>query len=175
MKPSFEGFFDAQMKPINEEDRQLFRSTVDANTPADKDGANRSSNASKKPAFTAYSYIVDANLEGSEIVSYAQSGVSTKIIKKMKQGNVGCTPVLDLHGQTVIEACESLSNFMYHHQFELFIQIIHGKGYHSENGMSILKTQVVSFLKQHPQVLAFNSCPDKDGGTGAVFVLLKQN
>jgi len=175
MKPSFEGFFDAQMKPINEEDRQLFRSTVDANTPADKDGANRSSNASKKPAFTAYSYIVDANLEGSEIVSYAQSGVSTKIIKKMKQGNVGCTPVLDLHGQTVVEACESLSNFMCHHQFESFIQIIHGKGYHSENGMSILKTQVVSFLKQHPQVLAFNSCPDKDGGTGAVFVLLKQN
>jgi len=41
--------------------------------------------------------------------------------------------------------------------------------------MSILKTQVVSFLSQHPQVLAFNSCPDKDGGTGAVFVLLKQN
>ncbi|RUM77150.1 MAG: hypothetical protein DSZ13_02225, partial [Candidatus Thioglobus sp.] len=58
---------------------------------------------------------------------------------------------------------------------EPFIQIIHGKGYHSENGMSILKTQVVSFLSQHPQVLAFNSCPDKDGGTGAVFVLLKQN
>ncbi|EEZ79810.1 MAG: hypothetical protein Sup05_1172 [uncultured Candidatus Thioglobus sp.] len=175
MKPSFEGFFDAQMKPINEEDRQLFRSTVDASAPADKDGDNRSNNASKNPAFTAYSYIVDANLEGSEIVSYAQSGVSTKIIKKMKQGNVGCTPVLDLHGQTVVEACESLSNFMYHHQFESFIQIIHGKGYHSENGMSILKTQVVSFLKQHPQVLAFNSCPDKDGGTGAVFVLLKQN
>jgi DNA-nicking Smr family endonuclease len=93
----------------------------------------------------------------------------------MKQGNLDTMPILDLHGQTVVEACESLSAFMYHHQFEPFIQIIHGKGYHSENGMSILKTQVVSFLSQHPQVLAFNSCPDKDGGTGAVFALLKQN
>ena len=163
-----------RMKQINEEDKQLFRSTVDANVPIDKDGV-RKNNALKKPAFTAYSYIVDANLEGSEIVSYSQSGVSTKVIKKMKQGNIDAVPVLDLHGQTVVEACESLSAFMHHHQFEPFIQIIHGKGYHSENGMSILKTQVVSFLSQHPQVLAFNSCPDKDGGTGAVFVLLKQN
>ena len=175
MKPSIEGFFYVCMKQINEEDKQLFRSTVDGNVPIDKDGVNRSSNALKKPAFTAYSYIVDANLDGSKIVSYSKSGVSIKVIKKMKQGNLDTMPVLDLHGQTVVEACESLSAFMYHHQFEPFIQIIHGKGYHSENGMSILKTQVVSFLSQHPQVLAFNSCPDKDGGTGAVFVLLKQN
>ncbi|HIM58917.1 MAG TPA: hypothetical protein EYJ00_06355 [Gammaproteobacteria bacterium] len=162
------------MKQINEEDKQLFRSTVDTNAPIDKDGV-REHKALKKPAFTSYSYIVDANLDGSEVVSYAQSGVSTKVIKKMKQGNIDAVPILDLHGQTVVEACESLSNFMHHHQFEPFIQIIHGKGYHSDNGMSVLKTQVVSFLSQHPQVLAFNSCPDKDGGTGAVFALLKQN
>ena len=174
MRPSIEGFFYVRMKQINEEDKQLFRSTVDASAPIDKDGA-RKNNTLKKPAFTAYSYIVDANLDGSKIVSYSRSGVSIKVIKKMKQGNHDTMPILDLHGQTVVEACESLSAFMYHHQFESFIQIIHGKGYHSENGMSILKTQVVSFLSQHPQVLAFNSCPDKDGGTGAVFVLLKQN
>lgn len=162
------------MKPINEEDKQLFRSTVERHAPSDKDGFQKNSTL-KKPAFTAYSYIVDANLEGSEVVSYSKTGVSSKIIKKMKQGNLDAMPVLDLHGQSVVEACESLSNFMYHHQFEPFIQIIHGKGYHSENGMSILKTQVVSFLKQHPQILAFHSCPAKDGGTGAVFALLKQN
>jgi DNA-nicking Smr family endonuclease len=40
--------------------------------------------------------------------------------------------------------------------------------------MSVLKTQVMNFLKQHPQVLAFHSCPPKDGGTGAVFALLKK-
>jgi DNA-nicking Smr family endonuclease len=29
-------------------------------------------------------------------------------------------------------------------------------------------------LTQHPQIIAFNSCPKKDGGTGAIFALLKQ-
>jgi len=82
MKPSFEGFFDAQMKPINEEDRQLFRSTVDANTPADKDGANRSSNASKKPAFTAYSYIVDATLKDLKLLVMLKAEFQLKLLKK---------------------------------------------------------------------------------------------
>ena len=82
MKPSIEGFFYVRMKQINEEDKQLFRSTVDASAPIDKDGA-RKNNTLKKPAFTAYSYIVDANLDGSEVISYSKSGVSIKVIKKL--------------------------------------------------------------------------------------------
>ena len=162
------------MASINEDDKQLFRATIDANAPIDKDAGTRTTNQVNLPAFTAYSYITEARLSGSEIVSYAKNGLPPKLIKKMKRGDIDYTATLDLHGQTVTEACESMSQFMYHHQHEPFIQIIHGKGYHSENGMSILKTQVVSFLNQHPQVVAFNSCPDKDGGSGAVFALLKQ-
>ena len=159
---------------INDEDKQLFRSSVDATAPIDKDNHTQPGGRISQPAFTAYSYITEARLSGSEIVAYAKNGLSPKIIKKMKRGNIDHAPVLDLHGQTVIEACEAMSQFMYHYQHEEFIHIIHGKGYHSDNSMSILKTQVVSFLNQHPQVMAFNSCPDKDGGTGAVFVLLKK-
>jgi len=66
-----------------------------------------------------------------------------------------------------------LSNFIHYHQDEKFIHIVHGKGFHSEQGLSILKSQVVHYLKQHPQVLAFYSCPQNSGGTGAVFVNLK--
>ena len=159
---------------INDEDRQLFRASVDAHAPVDKDGATQATYQAKHPAFTAYSFITEARLSGSEVVAYAKSGLSAKVIKKMKRGDIGYAPTLDLHGQTVVQACESMSAFLHHHQQEEFIHIIHGKGYHSEHGMSILKTQVVSFLSQHPQVLAFNSCPDKDGGSGAVFALLGQ-
>ncbi|MCH9745602.1 MAG: Smr/MutS family protein [Proteobacteria bacterium] len=158
---------------INDNDKKMFRESVDANVPIDKDGTNSKNNQVKKAAFTAYSFITEARLSGSEVVTYAKNGLSAKIIKKMKQGDIGYAPTLDLHGQTVVQACESMSAFMHHHQQEKFIHIIHGKGYHSENGMSILKTQVVSFLTQHPQVLAFNSCPEKDGGSGAVFALLR--
>lgn len=159
---------------INDEDKQLFRASVDTNVPIDKDGDSHSNQKIKHTAFTAYSYITEARLNGSEVVSHAQNGLSPKIIKKMKRGDIDYAPTLDLHGQTVVEACESMSQFIYHHQHAEFIHIIHGKGYHSENSMSILKTQVVSFLRQHPQIIAFNSCPNKDGGSGAVFALLKQ-
>lgn len=173
MKPLIEGFF-MYMKQINEEDSALFRSTVNNNTPIDKDKTHQPNHANKQEPFKAYSYITEANLLGADVVKHAQSGVSSKIIKKMKRDNIEHIPVLDLHGQSVVEACESMSQFIYHHQKKSLIHIIHGKGYHSEHGMSVLKTQVVSFLKQHPSVMAFNSCPDKDGGTGAVFVLMRK-
>ena len=93
----------------------------------------------------------------------------------MKQGKIDYAPSLDLHGQKLKQACSSLSKFIHYHQQNTFIHIIHGKGFHSDDGMSILKTQVVHYLKQHPDILAFNSCPTKDGGTGAIFALLKPN
>lgn len=157
---------------ISQDDKDLFRDSVKNNVPIDKD--NPASDSCEKSAFfTDYHHVIDGRLSGSEVVAYARSGVSGKIIKKMKQGKINSAPTLDLHGQTAVQACESMSEFIYYHQNAPFIHIIHGKGYHSENAISILKTQVVSYLKQHPSVLAFNSCVEKDGGTGAVFVLMR--
>ena len=53
------------------------------------------------------------------------------------------------------------------------MHIIHGKGGHSDNGFSILKSQVVNYLDQHPKVLAYCSCPEEMGGTGALYIHLK--
>lgn len=162
------------MQTINQDDKDLFRASVENNAPIDKDNILAANNRGKSAIFKAYDCVVEARLSESEVVNYQQNGVSAKIIKKMRQGKINAAPVLDLHGQTVVEACESMSQFIHYHQNATFIQIIHGKGYHSKNKMSILKTQVVSYLKQHPSVLAFNSCPDKNGGTGAVFVLMRR-
>ena len=160
---------------VSENDKSLFRSAINTQVSIDKDGDRepKSTTTHFAEPFEAYSYLSEANISGSEVVSYAQDGMSPKTIKKMKRGNLEYAPSLDLHGQTVEEACQSLSKFLHYHRDERFIQIIHGKGYHSNQGLSILKSQVVSYLKQHPQVLAFCSCPKKDGGTGAVFVCLK--
>lgn len=161
------------MHKIDKEDSLLFRGTVDTQTPVDKDNINRTHNNKRKPPFRAYSTIIDGTIAGKEVISYAKNGVSGKIINKMKRGHIDNVSELDLHGYTIKQACEALSEFIYHKQFEQFVRIIHGKGYRSDNGMGVLKTQVASFLKQHPQVLAFHSCPPEYGGTGAVFVLLK--
>ena len=160
---------------ISESDKFLFRSTIDKKIPIDKDADKEieSNKTNRNRIFDSYSYLSKPNLSGTEPVSYSQSGVSPKTIKKMKQGNLDRPPSIDLHGQTIKEACRSLSNFIHYHQDEKFIHIVHGKGFHSEQGLSILKSQVVHYLKQHPQVLAFCSCPQNSGGTGAVFVHLK--
>ena len=163
---------------IDESDKSLFRSAVNQQMPIDKDGDNEeiydNKNHWNKP-FEDYGYLAKPNLSASDSVSHSQSGVSPKTLKKMKQGRIGYAPSVDLHGQKVEEACQSLSKFIHYHSDERFIQIIHGKGYNSDQNLSTLKSQVVHYLKQHPQVLAFCSCPQNRGGTGAVFVYLKGN
>jgi len=163
---------------IDESDKSLFRSAVNEQMPIDKDANNKESynhtQLWKKP-FEDYIFLPKPNLSASDSVNHSQSGVSPKTLKKMKQGRIGYTPSIDLHGQKVEEACRSLSKFIHYHGNERFIQIIHGKGYNSDQNLSVLKSQVVHYLKQHPQVLAFCSCPQKMGGTGAVFVYLKGN
>ena len=163
---------------IDESDKSLFRSAVNEQMPIDKDADNKESYNHKqhwKKPFEDYSFLPKPNLSASDSVNYSQSGVSPKTLKKMKQGRIGYSPSIDLHGQKIEEACQSLSKFIHYHGDERFIQIIHGKGYNSDQNLSVLKSQVVHYLKQHPQVLAFCSCPQKMGGTGAVFVYLKGN
>ena len=150
---------------IDESDKSLFRSTVDFQKPLDKDShkkQNPRKMSSSKP-FENYSFLYEANITGSEVITHFKDGLSPKVLKKMKQGNIGSTPSIDLHGYKIEQACQSVSDFIHFHSDKRFIQIIHGKGYHSGNGLSIMKSQVVHYLKQHPNVLAFCSCPSRYG------------
>jgi len=52
------------------------------------------------------------------------------------------------------------------------VHIIHGKGYRSENSHPVLKNNLNQWLRQHRDVQAFCSASAKDGGAGAVLVLL---
>jgi DNA-nicking Smr family endonuclease len=54
------------------------------------------------------------------------------------------------------------------------VRIIHGKGNTSLGKMPVLKGRVNSWLRQKNEVLAFCSARPNDGGTGAVYVLLKR-
>lgn len=54
------------------------------------------------------------------------------------------------------------------------VRIIHGKKNSSEGKMPVLKGKVNSWLRQKSEVLAFCSARPNDGGTRAVYVLLKR-
>jgi len=111
-----------------------------------------------------------------ENLKYCANGIDFKTIQALKTGKIYPEDHLDLHGYTMVEARELLTEFIHFailHSIRC-IRIIHGKGYKAQQDYPLLKNKVNSWLQQHPQVLAFHSALPRDGGTGAVYVLLKQ-
>lgn len=101
----------------------------------------------------------------------AHSSLGSKILRKLKQGNYNLEDTLDLHGYTLSQSEDALNEFIQNSLEEGLrcVLIIHGKG-----AQAILKNQVNDYLAHHSQVLAFCSAKPKDGGTGAVYILLKK-
>ncbi len=54
------------------------------------------------------------------------------------------------------------------------VRVIHGKGLRSGARGPVLKLSVNRWLRQWDDVLAFVSAPARDGGTGALYVLLRR-
>ena len=75
---------------IDESDKSLFRNAVEQQKTFDKDSNNKNhpvKNKLNKP-FENYKYLYEPNITGSEPVIHFKVGLSPKIIKKMKQGNI---------------------------------------------------------------------------------------
>jgi DNA-nicking Smr family endonuclease len=115
----------------------------------------------------------DHDIEAQEAdVFFARPGLQYRFLQKLRQGKMTVQATLDLHGLTVNEARDVVSRFLSQSLLQQLrvIKIIHGKG--GDKG-AILRGRVYQWLPQVSQVLAFCSTIAKDGGTGAVYVLLK--
>ena len=82
---------------------------------------------------------------------------------------------IDLHGMTVDKARGTLVMFLdealtYRYRC---VRIIHGKGYSSAQRTPVIKGLLDRWLRLNNRVLAFCSAQPRDGGTGALYVLLK--
>ena len=106
---------------------------------------------------------------------YASPGVQRKVIRKLKRGQIRVEDEMDLHGMRVRQAGEALERFLSEctDRGVRCVRVIHGKGLRS--GGSVLKENVATWLKLRGDVVAFCSATATDGGTGAVYVLLKKN
>lgn len=104
-------------------------------------------------------------------LSYRIATLQHKVFEDLKAGNIRWYEAVDLHGCTVEEARTAVLEIIQiaKNENQNVIKIVHGKG-----PEAILKTYVNSWLRQHRDVLAFVSAPEKQGGTGAVLVLLKR-
>ena len=81
-----------------------------------------------------------------------------------------------MHGLTTEAARDALYKFIktQTENHKRCLLIIHGKGGH-EGAPPVVKNLVNRWLPQFDTVLAFHSAQPKDGGHGAVYVLLKRN
>ena len=104
-------------------------------------------------------------------LSYRIGTLQHKVFEDLKAGNLRWFEAVDLHGCTVEDARTAVLQIiqMAKDENQNVIKIVHGKG-----PEAILKTYVNGWLRQHRDVLAFVSAPEKQGGTGAVLVLLKR-
>ena len=117
-----------------------------------------------------------AELETGDELHYIRPGIQKHIFKKLRRGQFTIERELDLHGMTVDIANKSLSIFLANCRVlnNRCIKIIHGKGRGSREKQPVLKKKLNHWLQQRDDVLAFCSARPVDGGTGAVYVLLKK-
>ena len=114
-------------------------------------------------------------LNAESKIKFSRSGISHKEMKKLEKGT-DIKEVIDLHGARANEATEKITSFIEQclTKEEYKIRIIHGKGNKAYTKKeAVIKNITNKTLQKIPQVLAFCSAKQYDGGTGALNILLK--
>ncbi len=115
----------------------------------------------------------DEYMEGSV------KGFDRKLMQKLKKGLFPIQDYVDLHGMIKSDAEMKMRDFILkcHRQGFRCILVVHGKGLNSENKVPVLKEQIPLWLSRGPVrkiILAFCTAMPYDGGTGAIYLLLKR-
>lgn len=112
-----------------------------------------------------------------EGVEGATSRKARRYLARLKRGDFSVQGHLDLHGFGLEEAREALHRFLRtaQHRGYSCVRVVHGRGTHSETEPALMKREVTRWLSSRRMsrtVVAFASARWKDGGSGAVYVLL---
>jgi DNA-nicking Smr family endonuclease len=172
-------------KTLSAAESELFRQTVGTvkKIKTDKVHLQPSRKPSPHPKWHAPDYAAKLGtgdnadiitVSSDDTLSYLGNGLQKNALKKLRQGHYGLDAELDLHGLTTNSAKQQLLRFL-HHSVEdgcRCVHIIHGKGYRSQDNHPVIKNHLNQWLRQHNDVQAFCSAAQKDGGAGAVMVLL---
>ena len=106
------------------------------------------------------------------------AGLDRRTGQRFKRGQLPVEARLDLHGMTQTEAHRALGAFLSGQQSagRRCVIVVTGKGVGKEGG-GVLRNAVPRWLNETPnreKVLAFEYARQKDGGEGALYVLLKR-
>ncbi len=121
--------------------------------------------------------IDDTESHSGETLRFRRPTVGRRTMRKLARGSFSVQAEIDLHGMTVSEAKPRLQAFIEScaRDGRLCVRVVHGKGRGSGARGPVLKQKVNRWLRQWDAVLAFVSTRQVHGGTGAIYVLLRQN
>jgi len=179
-------------KTVSDDDSALFRDAVgevksvqsdridlSEQLPKPKAAAAQSKNADDRSVMAALLDDLSENdlLETGDHLAYTAEGVQRSVLRKLRSGRYSLQADIDLHGYTVEQARIVLAEFLKESRDKrhLCVRIIHGKGRKQAQQAPRLKPAVNQWLQRNKWVLAFCSARNCDGGTGAVYVLLRKN
>lgn len=116
------------------------------------------------------------DVQTGDELSFIRPGLQYRLLRKLRRGHFSVGAELDLHGMTVPVAQMELTAFLKNARAQGIrcVRIIHGKGLRSHQGRPVLKGSLDRWLRVRDEVIAFSSARPVDGGTGAVYVLLKR-
>jgi DNA-nicking Smr family endonuclease len=170
-----------------DDDASLFREAMSGVVRLESDKAEfQRSRPGPEPSFTRAEVedVLRASLEsgpdpgevetGDEL-SFRRDGLPATVYRKLRRGRYRIGAELDLHGLTAVEAHQAVHEFLQEssRQGSAVVRIIHGKGLGSGPGGPVIKRRVGRWLRHRDEVLAYCSARPIDGGTGALYVLIR--
>lgn len=106
-------------------------------------------------------------------------GAGKRFLPKLRDGVYSIQGQIDLHGLSRLEAEEAVEDYL--RRMSRFhsccVKIIHGRGINSPADKATLKDalqRLLSTRRMSRYVVAYASAPSRDGGVGAVYVLLSR-
>ncbi|MGH8505903.1 MAG: Smr/MutS family protein, partial [Stenotrophobium sp.] len=117
----------------------------------------------------------DDAIESGDNLLYRADGVQDSVLRKLRRGQYRIERELDLHGLNRAAAQLAVNRFLAEcldHDARC-VRIIHGKGNGSPNSGPVIKRALDGWLRKRSDVVAYCSARVVDGGTGAVYVLLR--
>ncbi len=179
---------------INEE--LLFNEAMSGVTPINTEKGEKiePSGKTKKPSHSLADYedevithlhsLVAGSIDmdftfSDEYIEGSITGVSRNILKKLKRGKFPIQAHIDLHGLIKKDAEDAVRKFLIssHQRGLRCVLIVHGRGLNSPDSIPVLKERLPVWLNRGPArkiVMAFSSAQPYDGGTGAIYVLLRK-
>jgi DNA-nicking Smr family endonuclease len=171
---------------ISEEEKSLFRdslrgvkplpkpTTITPEPPRPKPVRRKQQNFAEE-VYAPYSdFDKETPVSSEDLIEFSRSGLQHKNLRKLRAGQYNVEAILDLHGMTGAESKEALFHFLQGCQQEdaRHVLIIHGKG-RNNSTPPILKNKLNNWLRQIEDVIAFCSATGRDGRSGAMYVLLR--